>query len=227
LRWSKAQERGRLNLAVAPQSSGSRPSSSPPGDWGTCAAAVHGFGGGAYAVGFSLVVFSHRRRRCLWCLERPGGKRLKRHKPRRLTSAAERSFGDGLIDEPPRPLSRDGRPPVRDRLGRCRWLAASPLVFIQPPTSASSRVLSPSGSHLAGWSAQQPFMALGIQTSSGGPTLAAKGSLEQVSSDRRYRLSRSGVCSLFQPCGCQWRLGGGQRPQALWTRNGSARREQN
>jgi len=97
----------------------------------------------------------------------PGTSVLKRHSHEGLLAAAERSFGDGLIDRAPRAWSGDGSA-GRDRLWRgALWLAAEPLCCHQPPTSALPPVLS-HRQHLAWTGVAEPFMPWEIQPSSVG-----------------------------------------------------------
>jgi len=101
----------------------------------------------------------------------------------------------------------------RDRLVACagwrrgRWVASSRGLLLFP---GAQPIGQPSGLAGSGSSRSCP----GNPTSSGGPTLQAKESLEQVHPIAGFTASRSGVCSLFQPLGLpNGRLGGGQRPQ--------------
>jgi len=167
-----------------------------PGDW-NLRSRVHGFGGGAYAVGSSLVVLSHDGDGCLWCQERPGEKTAAPPQARRLTAAAARSFGDGLIDD------RRGRwigvmeADGRDQLVAVPLAGGEPVLLHQPADFCSTPVLSPSGSHLVWVEWQQPFMPW-ERSQLWWAALAPEGSLDQ-GHPIAGTPSTSGVCSLFQP----------------------------
>ena len=124
---------------------------------------LHGFGGGAYAVGPSAagetaVVFSHDGDRCLWCLDLPAAGPVAEGAPRRLVEPAERAFAGGLID------GRRGRWIGVMEAGGCDQLVAVPLAggaprpLHQPADFCGYAALSPAGTHLAWVEWQQPFM---------------------------------------------------------------------
>jgi dienelactone hydrolase len=124
---------------------------------------LHGFGGGAWAVGTSAagetaMAFSHDGDRCLWCLDLPAAGPLAGGAPRRLVEPAERAFAGGLID------GRRGRWIGVMEAGGCDQLVAVPLaggeprLLHQPADFCAYAALSPAGTHLAWVEWQQPFM---------------------------------------------------------------------
>jgi acetyl esterase/lipase len=150
-------ENGRTTLMLRP-----RPEAASieltPGNW-NLRSRVHDYGGGAYAVADSLVVFVHDGDRCLWSLELPQqGSDPATAEPRRLTEPAEHAFADGLID------GRRGRWIGVMEAGGLDQLVAVPLVggppvtIHRPADFCGYAVLSPGGSHLAWVEWQQPFM---------------------------------------------------------------------
>jgi len=166
-----------------------------------------------------------------WCLRgiQPGGVKPRRRRlpcagaargsvlsatPRRLTAAAERSFGDGLKSTSAAAagsgvMEAASRPLVAVRLaGASRWLFASSRRLLL------SRLLSPSGSHLAWLEWQQPFMPWESNYSGGQPWQAR--SWSQFMRSPGNQLPNPGSASLFPAAGRPRRLGGGQRPAAAW-----------
>jgi len=101
------------------------------------------------------------------------------------------------------------------------------LCCIQPPTSVFPRVPQPIRAAIwAGLEWQQPFHACGIQPALGG-NLAAKESLEQVQSIRRYRFQIRGLLGCSQPLlAAQWRLRWCANDRSGWWNPRTARRRE-
>lgn len=162
----RPQEQGRTTLLVReePPQGGEpgAPIELTPGAF-NLRSRVHDYGGGAYAVVGTTVVFVEDGDRCLWRLELPSGPlREPIDPPQRLTAAAAqgtpRAFADGLID----PVRRRWLG-VMEQQGRDH-LVAVPLEGGEPELIHSAEdfcgyaVLSPAGSHLAWVEWQEPFM---------------------------------------------------------------------
>ncbi|MEB3322776.1 MAG: prolyl oligopeptidase family serine peptidase [Synechococcaceae cyanobacterium] len=133
-----------------------------PGSW-NLRSRVHEYGGGAFAVDGSTVVFVHDGDRCLWALDLPADPLAgPLAEPRRLTRPNQDGepahFADGLIDR-----RRARWLGVRERRGRDQ-LVAVPLAGGEPvPLHTAAdfcgyAVLSPCGDHLAWVEWQQPHM---------------------------------------------------------------------
>ena len=133
-----------------------------PGPW-NLRSRVHEYGGGAYAVSGTAVVFVHDGDRCLWMLELPQNPRSDAlPAPRRLTDqdnpAATAAVGGGLIDPQRRCWLGVAEEGGQDRLVRVP-LGGGPVQTIHTAADfCGYPALSPSGTHLAWVEWQQPFM---------------------------------------------------------------------
>ena len=161
----RPQERGRTTLMVRLRP-GEAAVELTPGPW-NLRTRVHGYGGGAYAVGGDELVFVDDGDRCLWQLTlagagEPTGGSEPAEAPRRLTSppdpARPRAFADGLIDRHRRRwigvVEQDGI----DRLVAVPLAGGEPELLHQPADFCGYGVLAPDGDHLAWVEWQQPFM---------------------------------------------------------------------
>jgi len=159
---------------------------------------LHGFGGGAWAVGPSgqgttAVVFCDDGDRCLWCLELPASGSLEPGPARRLCAPAERAFAGGRID-PGRGrwigvMEADGR----DQLVAVPLSGGEPVPLHHPADFCGYLAPSPGGSHLAWVEWQQPFMPW-EQSELWLGRFNAEGDLEH---SRPITAGQS--CSVFQP----------------------------
>ena len=131
-----------------------------PGGW-NLRSRIHGYGGGACCLGLvdgqTIAVFVDDRDRCLWRLDLgPAGAPLQ--EPRRLTGAAPRAFGGGLIDARRQRwigvMEADGR----DQLVAVALQGGEPLTLHQAADFCGDPALSPRGSHLAWVEWQQPHL---------------------------------------------------------------------
>ena len=158
-------EGGRTTLLIAASGPGEGvcpPRELTPGAW-NLRSRVHEYGGGAYAVEGSTIVFVHDGDRCLWRLDLPADPLVDPlPEPRRLTPPAApgepRAFADGLLD-----TARGRWLGVMEQGGRDQ-LVAVPLTGGEPEPMHGAAdfcgyaVLHPDGSHLAWVEWQQPFM---------------------------------------------------------------------
>jgi len=168
LLWLEARplEQGRVTLLLRPAGEADQPARElTPSPWNV-RSRLHGYGGGAFAVDPTTVVFTHAGDGQLWRLDLPDPQ-ASLTPPRRLTAppdpasgaeTLEPTFADGLID------GRRGRwIGVREANGPDQIVAVSleggaPRILHQAKDFCGSPTLSPSGSHLAWLEWGQPFM---------------------------------------------------------------------
>ncbi len=119
---------------------------------------VHTYGGGAYAVGETDLVFVDDGDRCLWHLALDTNADRPRVKPRRLTTPADRAFADGLIDPGHQRWIGVMEEGGRDQLVAVPLVGGTPQPLHQPSDFCGYAALSPDGRQLAWVEWQQPAM---------------------------------------------------------------------
>ena len=157
----RPDDQGRTTLLTRQVGTSTPPQELTPSPW-NLRSRLHGYGGGAYALDATCVVFVHDGDRQLWRLDLGDGAT---QAPQRLTeppqegsSGGERAFGDGLMDS-----ARGRWLGVMESNGRDHLVAVSlaggaPVTLHQARDFCGSPALSPSGSHLAWLEWQQPSM---------------------------------------------------------------------
>ncbi len=188
----RPQERGRTTLLQ--RSAGGEAIELTPGAW-NLRSRVHEYGGGAYAVAGPDLVFVNDGDRCLWHLELSPGGSGAAGEPRRLTSAGDRAFADGLIDAQRRRwlgvMEADGR----DQLVALPLAGGEPQTLHQPADFCGYAALSPDGRQLAWVEWQQPWMPW-ERSQLWLADVDAGGQLQRV---RRVAGDGPGAISVFQP----------------------------
>ncbi len=158
----RPQENGRTTLMIR-GARGTTPRDLTPGDW-NLRSRIHGYGGGAYTVDGTTVVFVNDADRCLWRLDLDAEQpTLPIGAPYRLVApkdpgARAFAFSDGLIDR-----ARHRWIGVMEQGGEDHWVTVSldggePQPLHRPADFCGYPVLSPSGAHLAWIEWQHPHM---------------------------------------------------------------------
>jgi dipeptidyl aminopeptidase/acylaminoacyl peptidase len=191
-------EGGRTTLLVAPPADPAAALELTPGAW-NLRSRVHEYGGGAYAVAGSDLVWVHDGDRCLWHCRLDPRRGERGGEPRRLTAAgAARSFAAGLIDSGRQRWIGVMEAGGRDHLVAVPLAGGEPERLHQPADFCGYAVLSPDGRRLAWVEWEQPCMPWERSTL-WLAAVAADGSLGHV---RRLAGSRPGeaaAVSVFQP----------------------------
>jgi len=196
----RPRERGRTTLLMAPAHDPAAAVELTPGAW-DLRSRLHGYGGGAYAVDGSDLVWVHDGDRCLWHRSLAGAA-TPDAEPRRLTappgSPGERSCADGVIDAGRRRWIGVMEAAGRDQLVAVPLAGGDPLPLHRAADFCGYPALSADGRHLAWVEWEQPCMPW-ERSSLWLSSVAADGSLDAPRPVAGSRPGPGPGLSVFQP----------------------------